>query len=46
VSAVASEEAVDVFIRRDDAGRFVLEVREDEPELAELLSVEAVELDA
>jgi hypothetical protein len=46
VSAVAPDEAVDVFIRLEDAERFVEEVRDDEPELAELLSVEAVELDA
>jgi hypothetical protein len=45
VSAVAPDEAVDVFIRRDDAERFVEEVRDDEPELAELLSIEPIELD-
>jgi hypothetical protein len=46
VRTVAPEEAVEVFIRREDAERFVQEVRDDEPELAELLSVEAIELDA
>jgi hypothetical protein len=44
VSAVDPEEAVDVFIRLEDAERFVQEVRDDGPELAELLSVEAIEL--
>jgi hypothetical protein len=46
VSAVAPDEAVDVFIRREDAERFVQEVRGDEPDLAELLSIELVELDS
>ena len=40
------EEAIELFVRRADAERFVAEVRDDEPELAELLSVEPVELDA
>jgi hypothetical protein len=35
-----------VFIRREDAERFVEEVRDDEPELAELLSIEPVKLGA
>jgi hypothetical protein len=35
-----------LFIRREDAERFLDELREDEPGLAELLSVEAVDLDA
>jgi hypothetical protein len=46
LSAAAPEEAVDVFIRREDAERFVEEVRDDEPELAELLSIEPVKLGA
>jgi hypothetical protein len=33
-----------VFIRREDAERFVEEVRDDEPDLAELLSIEPIEL--
>ena len=40
-----TEQAIELFARREDAERFVEEVRDDEPELAELLSVEAVELD-
>jgi hypothetical protein len=44
VSAAAPDEAVDVFIRFEDAERFVNDVRDDDPELAELLSVEQVEL--
>jgi hypothetical protein len=37
---------LELFIRREDAERFLDELREDEPGLAELLSVEAVDLDA
>jgi hypothetical protein len=37
VSSVAPDEAVDMFIRREDAERFVKEVRDDEPELARRL---------
>ncbi len=44
VSAVAPEEAVDLFIREEDAERFVEEVRNEDPELAGLLSVDRVEL--
>jgi hypothetical protein len=44
VSAAAPEEAVDVFIRPEDAERFVEEVRDDEPELAELFTVEPIGL--
>ncbi len=46
VGALAPEEAVDVFIREENAERFVEEVREDDAALAELLSVEPVELEA
>jgi hypothetical protein len=35
-----------VFIRHEDAGRFIDEVREDDSELAELRRVEPVELRA
>lgn len=38
-------DAVDVFMRREDAERFVAEVRGDEPELAEQLRVEERELE-
>jgi len=49
VYAVVSEEsekAVEVLVRRQDADRFLAEVRADEPELAERLRLEPVELDA
>ena len=46
VGAAAPDQAVDVFIREEDAERFVAEVRDDQPALAELLSVEPLELDA
>ena len=46
VVSAQMEEAIELFVRRKDAERFVAEVRGDEPELAELLSVEPVELDA
>jgi hypothetical protein len=38
--------AVDVFIRREDADRFIEDVRRDEPELAARLRIEPTELDA
>jgi hypothetical protein len=41
-----TEEAIELFIRRADAERFAGEVRDDEPDLADLLGVEPVELDA
>jgi hypothetical protein len=37
---------VDLFIGREDAGRFVEEVRSDEPELAKSLRIEERELRA
>lgn len=40
------EEAVELFIRRGDADRFLDEVRRDELELAERLRIEPVESDA
>jgi hypothetical protein len=46
VSNAAPDKAVDVFIRRVDAERFMDEVRDDNPELAALLRREPVELDA
>jgi hypothetical protein len=39
-------EAVDVFIWREDAERFIEEVERDEPELAERLWIEERELQA
>ncbi len=46
VSAAAPDEAVEVFIRRKDAERFVEEVRDDESESADLRSIEPIDLDA
>ena len=46
VVSAETEAAVELFVRRDDAERFLAEVREDEPELAEALRVEPVELKA
>jgi hypothetical protein len=39
-------EAVEVFIRREDADRLVDEVRGDEPELASYLRIEELDLEA
>jgi hypothetical protein len=39
-------EAVDVLVRREDAQRFLDEVRSDEPELARHLRIEERELEA
>ena len=38
-------DAVDVFLRREDAERFIEEIRGDEPELAEPLRIEERELE-
>ena len=38
--------AVELFVRREDAEAMIEDVRADEPELAALLGVEPVELDA
>jgi hypothetical protein len=38
-------EAVETFIRREDAERFIQEVRGDDPELATYLRIEERELD-
>jgi hypothetical protein len=46
VVSAKTEQAIELFVRPEDAERFVAEVRDDEPELAELLRVEPVELDA
>jgi hypothetical protein len=45
VVSAQTEEALELFIRREDAERFLKEGRDDEPELAELLGVEPVDLD-
>ena len=39
-------EAVDTFVRREDAERFIEDVRRDEPELAGYLRIEERELEA
>jgi hypothetical protein len=39
-------DALEVYVRREDAERFVEEVRGDEPELAESLHIEERELEA
>jgi hypothetical protein len=39
-------DAIDVFVRREDAERFLEEVRGDEPELAKLLRIEERKLEA
>jgi hypothetical protein len=46
VVSAETEKAVELFVRRKDAERFLEEVRGDDPELAELLRLEPVELDA
>jgi hypothetical protein len=38
-------DALEVYVRREDAERFVEEVRSDEPELASYLRIEERELD-
>ena len=39
-------DAIETFIRREDAERFVEEVRSDDPELASYLRIERRELEA
>jgi hypothetical protein len=39
-------DAVETFVRREDAERFIEEVRSDEPDLAAKLRIEARELEA
>jgi len=39
-------DAIDVFVRRGDAERFIEHVRRDDPELAKPLRIEERELDA
>jgi Tic22-like family len=40
-----TDKAVGLFVRREQAERFFADVRADEPELAERLRLEPVELD-
>jgi Tic22-like family len=44
VVSAETEKAVETFVRREDAEPFLEEVRGDDPELAELLRLEPVEL--
>jgi hypothetical protein len=46
VVSAETEKAVEVFARRDDAERFLENVRAAEPELAERLRLEPVDLDS
>jgi hypothetical protein len=46
VVSANTEKAVETFVRREDAERFLEEVRRDDAELAERLRVQPVELDA
>jgi hypothetical protein len=39
-------ESIDVFVRREDAERFIEEIRGDDPELAKPLRIEERELEA
>jgi hypothetical protein len=39
-------DSIDVFVRREDAERFIEEVRGDDPELAKPLRIEERELEA
>ena len=41
-----TKHAVELFVRREDAGHFIEESRGDDAELAETLRLEPVELDA
>jgi hypothetical protein len=43
---VSAGDALEVYVRREDAERFVEEIRDDEPELAESLRIEERELRA
>ncbi len=46
VVSAETEKAVDTFVRREDAERFLADVRSDDEELARTLRVEAIKLDA
>jgi Tic22-like family protein len=45
VVSAETDKAVGLFVRREQAERFLEDVRADEPELAERLRLEAVELE-
>jgi hypothetical protein len=45
VADVSPGEALEVYVRREDAERFIDEIRDDEPELAESLRIEERELE-
>jgi hypothetical protein len=45
-SGTREGDALEVFIRREDASRFVEEVRGDDPEVAAKLRIEECELEA
>jgi hypothetical protein len=45
VVSVQSKHAVEIFVRREQAEHFLEDFRADEPELAERLRIEPVELD-
>ncbi len=46
VVSAETEKAVDTFVRREDAERFLADVRSDDEELARTLRVEAIKLGA
>ncbi len=46
VVSAETEKAVELFVRREDAERFLGDVRDDDAELAETLRLEPVELGA
>ncbi len=45
VVSAETEKAVELFVRREDTERFLEDVRVDEPELAERLRLEPVEIE-
>jgi hypothetical protein len=45
-AVVDDEEAIELYVRREDAERFLADVQADEPELADALRLEPVDLDA
>ncbi len=44
VVSAETQKAVELFVRREDAERFLENVRADEPELAERLRLEPIQL--
>jgi Tic22-like family protein len=45
VVSTETEKAIEVFVRREDAERFLEQVSRDDPELASQLRLEPIELD-